>query len=491
MKEQKPNDHVKLEKKLIHLYRSHSPDTAFTDRLENRLLKRALKMKEGKTDPPSRWLRPLDVKLAVSLTLALVVTLAAFAVSPPLRSWAQEIIRPTPHNAPMPGTIVLSGSGDDVVDIEKEEGPAVAMITNITHQDESDFIVRSYGSDGEEIGLLVNAMGSYQVARPLDVTEGECTTRLKIESSGEWLIQIWPLPDFRTVEAPGTIEGRGDEYVLLKGDPDLLKIDATKAEGKFVLWRFGRGIHRVVDEPAPYKVSVIAGKDTFLLYIEAEGEWSIEVTSKAPSTPAITHTPELTSTPQPTNTPHPTPQNTPVLKTIHISGTGDEVVDIEKWEGPAVVHITNNTYLDESDFIVRSYGPDGEEMDLLANTTGSYQVARPMDFTEGERTTRLKIESSGEWLIQIFPQPEFRTVEAPGTIEGRGDEYVFLKGEPDLLKIDATKAKGKFVVWKIGRGTYRIVDEIAPYEVTVVAGEGTFMLYIEAEGEWSIEVTSK
>jgi hypothetical protein len=204
-----------------------------------------------------------------------------------------------------------------------------------------------------------------------------------------------------------------------------------------------------------------------------------------------TETPKSTNTPKPTNTPHPTPNITPMPKAIHVSGTGDEAVDIEKWEGPAVIYITNNTYRDESDFIVRSYGPDGEEIDLLANTTGKYEVACPMDFTEGELTTRLQIESSGEWLIQIFPLPEFRTVEAPGTIEGWGDEYIFLMGEPDLLKIDATKAKSKFVVWKIGRGIYRIVDEIAPYEVTVVAGEGTFMLIIEAEGEWSIEVTLK
>jgi len=35
------------------------------------------------------------------------------------------------------------------------------------------------------------------------------------------------------------------------------------------------------------------------------------------------------------------------------------------------------------------------------------------------------------------------------------------------------------------------VNEIAPYEGVVIANKDTNVLVIEAEGEWSIEVTTK
>jgi hypothetical protein len=500
MKEQELNPNLESEKKLIRLYQSFSPSTAFTNRLEERLIKKAMTMKENKTNLSNRWIRPLSVKLVVSLTLAFVVTLVAFALSPPLRSWAQEIIRPIPLNAPMPGTIILSGSGDDIVDIDKWDGPAVVFITNITHKDDSDFVVRSVASDGKEIDLLVETTGSYQVALPLDFREGEYAARFQIESSGDWQIQIFQQPEYRTVEAPGMITGRGDEYIFLKGNPDLLKINAAKAESRFVVWEIGRGIYRIIDEPAPYNVSVVVGEGTFMLYVEAKGEWTIDVTSKSPSPPTATNTPQSLDTPQPA------PSTADYPKALLITGSGDEIVNIEKWDGPAVAYIVfyGEHYLnrDQTYFSVRNYGPDGKEIDLLVNITDIGDTAfnyreygagpafvgfRPLDFFEGEFTTQLRIESSGEWAIQIGPIINFRVLESPGRIEGQGDAFIFLKDQHDVLEIIANTEQSEFVVFRIGDSSDRIIDALAPYKVKVIADEDSFGLQIYTKGDWSIE----
>ncbi len=76
-------------------------------------------------------------------------------------------------------------------------------------------------------------------------------------------------------------EGTGDDVVYLDGDtPDLLKIDASKADSNFVIWGFGNTRDLLVNEIAPYDGVVIVSSDTSVLVIEAEGAWSIEVTTR-------------------------------------------------------------------------------------------------------------------------------------------------------------------------------------------------------------------
>lgn len=126
------------------------------------------------------------------------------------------------------------------------------------------------------------------------------------------------------------------------------------------------------------------------------------------------------------------------------------------------------------------------------NIIGQYEGTRPLDFLDEQQTVRFQIESSGQWGIEVLPLLQGRKAEVPGTLEGKGDDVVFLAGEtPDLLKIDATTAQSNFVVWGYGNRRDLLVNEIAPYDGVVVAGGNTIVLVIEAEGNWSIEITSK
>jgi hypothetical protein len=195
-----------------------------------------------------------------------------------------------------------------------------------------------------------------------------------------------------------------------------------------------------------------------------------------------------TSTPRPTTTPRPTATRTPVPQPIIRSGTGDDVVDIDKWEGAALLHIS---YQGGRNFVVWSYDAAGNQMQLLVNTIGQYEGTVPLDFRADEHTARLQIESSGPWSLQVLPLSEIRILQVPSTFEGAGDDVVAFAATPDLLRVDASRAESNFVIWAYGQYVDLLVNEIAPYTGVVVAGSDTAVIAVTADGEWSIEVTAR
>jgi len=162
----------------------------------------------------------------------------------------------------------------------------------------------------------------------------------------------------------------------------------------------------------------------------------------------------------------------------------------------ALVHIA---YSGSRNFIVWNYGANNEKIDLLVNVTGKYEGTRPLDWLDGEHTTRFQVESSGDWEIQVLPFEQIRIVEIPGTFEGIGDDVVFLDGSsaPDLLKVDASDAERNFVLWGWGNGRDLLINEFAPYTGNILidgslpTSTGVLVLVVEATGSWSIEVTTR
>jgi hypothetical protein len=197
---------------------------------------------------------------------------------------------------------------------------------------------------------------------------------------------------------------------------------------------------------------------------------------------ALTQAAKLTSTPKPTNTTTPFP--TPVV----LSGTGDSIVDFPWTEGPVLLHIT---YSGEGNYAIWNYDSNGEKIDLLVNTIGSYEGTLPLDFSEFKQTTRFEVTASGPWEIKILPFYMVRKESIPGTFKGNGDDVVaFIDGDPEVMNIDASKADGNFAIWSYGvdSGQDLRVNKIAPYTGTVIVSRDTFCLVIIAEGDWSIEV---
>jgi hypothetical protein len=203
--------------------------------------------------------------------------------------------------------------------------------------------------------------------------------------------------------------------------------------------------------------------------------------------PLPTNTPLPTETPAPTDTPLP-PTATPAP--IILQGSGDSVVDVPKNSDPAIAKIT---YQGGGNFGLWNDDANGEHIDLLVNVIGSYQGVVPLDFLKNEHTTRFEISAEGNWTIEILPLSQARKESIPGTIQGNGDDVIFISdsGTPDLLKADASSAEGNFAVWEYGTDRDLLINEIAPYTGTVALDKNTVLLVVQATGPWSFEISTK
>lgn len=231
--------------------------------------------------------------------------------------------------------------------------------------------------------------------------------------------------------------------------------------------------------------------------VAREQTQTAQPTSTATSTKAPTGTPEPTATtgptntPRPSNTPAPTSTATPAPMPIILTGSGDGIVDLTKWDGPALIHIIGPSV--EDNFIVHNYDASGERIDLLINTIGAYNGYLLIDISD-QQTSRFAIESSGDWIIEVFPfVPEYvHTLELPGTYQGVGDDVFVLRGgEPDLAKFVAGPEETNFIVYSLGMssGQELLVNEISPYSGTVIIPRDAFIITVESETTWSIEIT--
>lgn len=197
-----------------------------------------------------------------------------------------------------------------------------------------------------------------------------------------------------------------------------------------------------------------------------------------------------TSTPAPTNTPIPTPTNTPTPNPIVLNGQGDNVIDFQKWDGPALAHVTNTG---SGNFIVYSYDSSGNMIDLLVNVIGNYDGTIPLDFNDNERAARMEIKSDGQWVVEIYPISiqYIKIMDVPGEYYGKGDDVVFLKNTPDTAEFN-TSASGNFIV--LAYGEYQIdlaVNEIAPYNGKVALNKDVLILVVKSTGEWHVSITGR
>jgi hypothetical protein len=173
---------------------------------------------------------------------------------------------------------VLTGSGDNVVDIQKWAGAAIAKIT---HTGGGNFAIWNDAANGEHIDLLVNVIGNYQGTVPVDFLDREFTTRFEITAGGEWRIEVLPFSMARMESIPGIIQGVGDDVILVGGGAaDLMKIDASQASRNFAIWTYGDDRDLAVNEIAPYTGTVAIDRTTVIIVVIATGSWTIEITAR-------------------------------------------------------------------------------------------------------------------------------------------------------------------------------------------------------------------
>lgn len=183
---------------------------------------------------------------------------------------------PIPSPTPIPDPVVLSGSGDSVVDFENPFDISIAHITG--NAGSRHFSVKSYESTGDSYELLVNTTDPYEGTVLLDVAVTH-TTRFEIAATGEWTIIVDSVINARELIVPGIIEGNGDDVIILReGTPDLAHIKGNEQARHFSVKGYGSSSDLIVNTTDPYEGTVILASDTILLEISATGAWSIEVT---------------------------------------------------------------------------------------------------------------------------------------------------------------------------------------------------------------------
>jgi hypothetical protein len=200
----------------------------------------------------------------------------------------------------------------------------------------------------------------------------------------------------------------------------------------------------------------------------------------------------VTDTIEPTDSPIIQPTETNIPDPILLTGTGDTVVNIQKWDGPAVLTATHDG---DGAFQVTSYSQSNQKINDLINTVGAYYGTLPLDFLATERTARFDVTASGSWELQVISPSQARTEESPGIIQGYGDEVLILTGQyPVKLIVDAPDASQSFMIWSFAidrRTRALLVNKTAPYSGIVLAPSGTARLAITANGPWTIELTTR
>ena len=187
--------------------------------------------------------------------------------------------KPTLTATPVPQPIELTGTGDRIVDLERETWPGIA---HITHSGNGNFAVINYDAQGEYLGLLVNTIGNYEGKRLIDIKNNEYTSRFEVKADGNWTITIYPLlPEYVTyMDVPGTYSGTGDDVIALHGSPDIATFNYL-GDGNFaVIGYSSEDWDLLVNEIGPYNGQAIVPNGTVLLEVTADDPWTMEITSR-------------------------------------------------------------------------------------------------------------------------------------------------------------------------------------------------------------------
>ena len=196
--------------------------------------------------------------------------------TPTLTPKPTRTFTPKPTATPLPEPILLTGSGDDIVDFENPFEFAIVKITG--NASSRHFAIINYGSDGTKYDLLVNTTDSYEGIRPLDFYQDQHTTRFEVTATGEWSIEILPIIEARDLTVPGTVDGSGDDVIRLSGkDPDIANITGNAGSRHFAVIGYANFRDLLVNTTDPYDGRIVIDSDTFILEIIASGEWSITI----------------------------------------------------------------------------------------------------------------------------------------------------------------------------------------------------------------------
>jgi hypothetical protein len=173
------------------------------------------------------------------------------------------------------------------------------------------------------------------------------------------------------------------------------------------------------------------------------------------------------------------------------SGSGAKVLELSKWQGPAIARITHSG---QSYFTVESFDASSKHLEFLVDTIGEYSGTVAVDFNQ-TLTQRITVNADGAWGIQILPLSSAEIMPVPGSLAGKGDLVFMLVGAAaDKIAVDASQASGDFIVQAYKQEPAfgyleLLVNESAPFSGVFMAPNGASLLVIRANGSWKIDIS--
>lgn len=173
----------------------------------------------------------------------------------------------------IPDPIIYEGSGDDVVMIDSPEGGPIVLEVQ-ANAEERHFAVNGFDSNDNPTELFVNTTAAYE---GITLDPSGTTTLLEISATGSWEISVHSIRSMRVLESPGSIEGVGDEVLLVDGDTTLLTADGNSGERHFAIKGYDPEASLIVNTTDVYSGTNRLAKDTIILEITAVGDWNLGV----------------------------------------------------------------------------------------------------------------------------------------------------------------------------------------------------------------------
>lgn len=168
------------------------------------------------------------------------------------------------------------------------------------------------------------------------------------------------------------------------------------------------------------------------------------------------------------------------------SGSGDHLEELSIVDTAAAVTFTHDG---TDEFSVWDLNDDGDRMNLIVDTTGTYNGTRPLQWAE--HSSGFEIGADGDWSYKIVPMEASRHEDCP--FSGMGDDVVIIEdfkngGRTVDVAFDGDTA---FSVRVFGfGGSETVIDEVGPYEGTFFVEDTMFTWDIAANGgTWTIDCT--
>lgn len=164
------------------------------------------------------------------------------------------------------------------------------------------------------------------------------------------------------------------------------------------------------------------------------------------------------------------------------SGSGDDVVMLEPFDGVFVFHIIGNA--GERHFSVKGFDANGESTRLFVNTTAQYDgiTIDPL-----QETVMLEVNATGDWTVEVRSINAMETIAAGETLSGSGDSVILVSSYGNTATISGNAEEHHFSVKSYGTERDKLlVNTTDAYEGTVMLTGKPIILEVDAEGAWSI-----